>query len=292
MLLSWIRKVLMQQLKIAVSFVMMMMYVLLLPIAPGVTFINHASGVSDDEENLPKPNVFIRWSSQINDTQKIRNTLPLLELYELKTLTLAIEYVALRDISEGEEIFIDYGPEWQTAWNRHQVRPSNDDAKKDSEAFHRFAFRQKMSLPDDLYPPHWLRYDPTQSVPDFISNPLRPGEMANVRWTTGTNEIVTPWAFRIGLNSSIRERLLEYSNLVGTTKILSHLTKEGNSVPPSTHSNINVNGEEWYVQRPSKEWKSNLHWLSPSSSSVHDEYLQVLSLAGFDEILESIGNNL
>lgn len=32
---------------------------------------------------------------------------------------LALEYVALRDIEEGEEITIDYGVEWETAWQDH-----------------------------------------------------------------------------------------------------------------------------------------------------------------------------
>jgi hypothetical protein len=32
---------------------------------------------------------------------------------------LGFEYVALRDIREGEEIFLDYGEEWEMAWHQH-----------------------------------------------------------------------------------------------------------------------------------------------------------------------------
>jgi hypothetical protein len=32
---------------------------------------------------------------------------------------LAFSYVAIRDISPGEEVLLDYGPEWEEAWNRH-----------------------------------------------------------------------------------------------------------------------------------------------------------------------------
>ena len=32
---------------------------------------------------------------------------------------LSFEYVALKDILEGEEIFMDYGDEWQQAWDDH-----------------------------------------------------------------------------------------------------------------------------------------------------------------------------
>jgi hypothetical protein len=30
-----------------------------------------------------------------------------------------MEIVALRDIKHGEEVFIDYGPEWEAAWENH-----------------------------------------------------------------------------------------------------------------------------------------------------------------------------
>jgi hypothetical protein len=32
---------------------------------------------------------------------------------------LAFSYVATRDISPGEEVLLDYGPEWEEAWDRH-----------------------------------------------------------------------------------------------------------------------------------------------------------------------------
>ena len=30
-----------------------------------------------------------------------------------------LEFVASRDIQPGEEVFIDYGEEWQNAWDEH-----------------------------------------------------------------------------------------------------------------------------------------------------------------------------
>jgi len=44
-----------------------------------------------------------------------------------------------------------------------------------------------------------------------------------------------------------------------------------------------------FACRPSTEWASNLHWLSPSANPAHEDYLQTLSLAGFDEVLKSVG---
>jgi len=37
----------------------------------------------------------------------------------LEKIGLSFEYVALRDIEEGEEIFMDYGEEWEDAWEQH-----------------------------------------------------------------------------------------------------------------------------------------------------------------------------
>ena len=30
-----------------------------------------------------------------------------------------LEYVALREIQEGEEVLVDYGTEWEAAWDEH-----------------------------------------------------------------------------------------------------------------------------------------------------------------------------
>lgn len=42
---------------------------------------------------------------------------------------LSLEVVALRDIGADEEIFLDYGPSWERAWERHvaEWRPHPDD---------------------------------------------------------------------------------------------------------------------------------------------------------------------
>lgn len=84
---------------------------LLCPIGAGTSFINHS----------PTPNAAIRWST--HPTSKLHRehwfNLSLEELGDKVDLGLMIEYVALRDIEEGEEIFIDYGSAWEKAWEEH-----------------------------------------------------------------------------------------------------------------------------------------------------------------------------
>ena len=52
-----------------------------------------------------------------------------------------------------------------------------------------------------------------------------------------------------------------------------------------------IDGLNWQVQRPPIFWNSNMHWISPSDEHSHNDYLKALSAAGFDEVLEAIGEH-
>ena len=82
---------------------------LFFPYSPVVNFINH-DGKS--------PNAYIRWSSLPNHRSEwLKYTVD--ELVGQYTAGLILEVVALRDISPGEEVSIDYGRDWQEAWDAH-----------------------------------------------------------------------------------------------------------------------------------------------------------------------------
>ena len=148
-----------------------------------------------------------------------------------------------------------------------------------------------MGVPEDFYPSNWIKFDSASHVHDFIANPLQPGHMAPVRWA-GTGQVVTPWAFRMGLDRKIRHVLLDYCNKMGITEMLQHVTLEGNGLEPGTDTHLELEGHDWFLQRPEAKWRSNLHWLSPGAAPAHEHYLQALSVAGFDEVLQSIGEYL
>lgn len=85
------------------------MNMLLYPYAPGVNLINHSR----------KPNVAVRWSNWAMSHSHWLD-LPLERFHEMAYPgAMVIEYVALREIKEGEEIFLDYGDDWQKAWDSH-----------------------------------------------------------------------------------------------------------------------------------------------------------------------------
>ena len=79
---------------------------LLYPYSPIVNLINHSS---------QNPSVRLQWAANQESLEW-----PLERVLESKSSSgLLLELVALRDIEEGQEILMDYGREWQQAWNEH-----------------------------------------------------------------------------------------------------------------------------------------------------------------------------
>jgi len=87
--------------------------------------INHCSSRKNGGNycGAKGPNAKIRWASGWDpDTSTWLN----MSLKEIERATvknqrgLSFEVIATRDIKEGEEIFIDYGPNWEDAWESHK----------------------------------------------------------------------------------------------------------------------------------------------------------------------------
>lgn len=120
---------------------------LLVPTAPIVNYINHATS----------PNVAIRWPKEGSQLQRVFNdawqegTNWWLESAAgdvlKKSNQLAWEYVALRDIAPFEELVLDYGPAWDRAWGQfaglHPYQRSG-------------YFRHEIGVPEGFYPEAWL----------------------------------------------------------------------------------------------------------------------------------------
>jgi hypothetical protein len=87
----------------------------LMPVGPMVTLINHSR---------EQPNAKIKWASR--GDKPWGNSDWWLDMHpsELvedssKYIGIVMEVMATRDIRHGEEIFIDYGDEWQEAWDEY-----------------------------------------------------------------------------------------------------------------------------------------------------------------------------
>ena len=84
---------------------------LFFPYSPITNFINH----HHDQGNI---NAKIQWSSLSNHETEWMNDSAETVLNQVRA-GLIMEFVATRDVKEGEEIFIDYGKRWQHAWDKH-----------------------------------------------------------------------------------------------------------------------------------------------------------------------------
>jgi len=85
---------------------------LFLPFGMNTNLINHASG--------DKANVKLTWSTMEFNQFKWQGLSPReLSSPKYSRVGLVMDIVATKDIKKGDEIFLDYGPEWQEAWDRH-----------------------------------------------------------------------------------------------------------------------------------------------------------------------------
>lgn len=151
------------------------------------------------------------------------------------------------------------------------------------------SFRHEIGVPEDLYPEDWMWEDP-EPMGDFELSEMKPGQIEQIKWAD-SGEVATPHAHVIGLSPQVRIELLKYCDRLGITERFRELTYRGNSLRPGKDENIELQGLNWYVQRPESHWKSNMHWISPMDGPSHDDYLRALSAAGFDDVLKHIGEH-
>jgi len=65
------------------------------------------------------PNAIVRWSSGWEPASAEWLKMSIEEISEERVRGLSMEIIALRDIAPGEEVFLDYGTEWEDAWEKH-----------------------------------------------------------------------------------------------------------------------------------------------------------------------------
>jgi hypothetical protein len=85
---------------------------LLCPYSSGISYINHY--------NNSRANLKVQWTT--NGRLSHNSTYLNLSLHEFPQdkIVLAFDYVALREIRRGEELFVDAGEAWEHAWMSHK----------------------------------------------------------------------------------------------------------------------------------------------------------------------------
>jgi len=93
---------------------------LLFPLGSLVTLINHKSGKSS--------NAYMSWSLRADKlpNQHQYHDYTVEQMADVTKIVLTMKVVATKEIASDEEIFLDYGPQWEAAWNEYQARWHRD----------------------------------------------------------------------------------------------------------------------------------------------------------------------
>lgn len=116
---------------------------LLFPYSSNVNYINHHS---------TKHNAYLRWTQDFDffhHRDWLERTVESLE--DQWTSGLMLEFIATRDIQPGEEVFINYGDEWQKAWDEHVKNWEAIPPEKDYNNLTLWAQETAMSSGKDGY---------------------------------------------------------------------------------------------------------------------------------------------
>jgi len=125
---------------------------LLTPYGAMVNYINHKSANDGDG-----PNVRVQWADREMVAHKpewLSKDLNFLR-DSIDKIGLSFDYVALRDIKEGEEMTMDYGDEWDQAWKEHVVNwvpPKSAEGYLHSSKFELEYLRTPQELLEEPYP--------------------------------------------------------------------------------------------------------------------------------------------
>jgi hypothetical protein len=90
--------------------------------------INHCS--NRKKQCGPKgPNAEYRWSTGWEPSSDDWQRMTVDEIAKQRGRGVSMEIVALRDIEPGEEVYMDYGEDWETAWEQHvaNYKPPEQD---------------------------------------------------------------------------------------------------------------------------------------------------------------------
>jgi len=293
----------------------------LVPTAPLANFINHGG---KRKPGVPGANVKIRWPEAGSAgarlfewayNQKYRSHFDNdFENYPFGTNhnawlrdhpidvmersgRLALEYVALRDIREGEEILIDYGKLWLDAWSEFKGR--NPYARSGY-------FRHAIGVPDGFYPENWLHVSDQYQIAeiqDLENKPLEPGAVVPMTWAHNGKPVGSKYAYVVGLEKGFSDRFLEYSERRGVIELYRRLLAEEEGYRlqsdgfdmyrPGTLVNATSEEErllEFFAHRyKSDKYRFNMHFVAAWDELARKDLLRALGDAGFDIAVRGVG---
>ncbi|KAL9180901.1 hypothetical protein ACHAXT_009706 [Thalassiosira profunda] len=223
---------------------------------------------------------------------------------------LGLEYVALKDIAEGEELLLDYGDAWATAWEEHLQKEESDSAAA--------AFRHPLGVPGGFFPDNWLHVGDRYEVAEIKGcgegspecTPLEPGVAVPLTWAHNGKPIGSKYAYAVGMPKGFSDRFLEYSEKIGMIELYRKLLTEQEGYKIASdgfkvyHPGKLVNGtsseetdeavlaNQFFAHRyATATWnlKFNMHFVAAWNEFARRSVFTALGDAGFDHALRGIG---
>eukprot|EP00578_Thalassiosira_sp_NH16_P024915 CAMPEP_0181100058 /NCGR_PEP_ID=MMETSP1071-20121207/12992_1 /TAXON_ID=35127 /ORGANISM="Thalassiosira sp., Strain NH16" /LENGTH=527 /DNA_ID=CAMNT_0023182765 /DNA_START=192 /DNA_END=1775 /DNA_ORIENTATION=- len=138
----------------------------------------------------------------------------------------------------------------------------------------------------------------------FLTPDLKSGQADLLRWERD-GSIVQEYAVRVGLPPRLVPTLKEYAEGLGLLDIMTSMLYD-DPLPPngarwfsfqSPYQKEITDDDErgemrnftWNVERPAKNWKSDMHWFNTADELSHEDGMRALARGGFDEVLAGIG---
>jgi hypothetical protein len=125
-----------------------------------LTFFPYGQGVGVINHSREKANVKWQWSANPMHRAELLSLSLEETLRAAKPGSLILEVVALRDILPGEELYLDYGPDWQAAWESHVASwrpPPNAEAYVyPADVDETLPLRTVLEQETDPYPPNLM----------------------------------------------------------------------------------------------------------------------------------------
>jgi hypothetical protein len=176
---------------------------LLCPYGPGVNYLNHDAN----------PNVKVRWAENFagHDAQLLQ-TVSFDALSKLPP-QFSFDYVALRDIEAGEELFLDYGEDWEEAWVIHQEEWEQKERNSEWQAY------RSAHVWNDLFADSMMRTRDEQVVDPYPSH-LDIRCHVNVAALQSSSPTDYPWTLAdYGLPCTLLDRFSEDGQTLYTVEV-------------------------------------------------------------------------
>lgn len=147
--------------------------IFLCPYGVGVNYINHG-------KNGTAANTRLQWArdGEMRHQESLLHSSPR-SMLSAASPRLYVDFVATRDIQQGEEIFYDYGEAWQAAWDQHVANfesvkhqyPEDFQSARDWNTQNRDAIlRTEAEQENEPYPSHFeLKCIVKEGSPDLIA---------------------------------------------------------------------------------------------------------------------------